>query len=185
MCLPEGDDEYIAFTTDGFVEVAAGSYDVEVTTNPPTRQTVTVVADEIVTVQLGGIGTIQLVDAQGNPTNDYNFYVFPEGDDDYIFFGTDGLAEVAAGAYDVEVWRAIDRQTVTVWRTSVACAAGRHRHIAISRCRRTHRRNRLYVYPEEDSTPPLWAMARRLVAATMKWNLPASWHALSSDRDGR
>jgi hypothetical protein len=101
--FPEGEDEYIFFSVDGFAEVAAGSYDVEVSTLPPTRQTVTVVAGEVATVQLGGIGTIQLVDANGEPTDDYNFYIFPEGEDEYIFFSVDGFAEVAAGSYEVEV----------------------------------------------------------------------------------
>jgi hypothetical protein len=73
-----------------------GAYDVEVATHPrharpsplPQARRLQIIA---------GNGTVQLVDADGAPTDAYNFYVCPEGDDDYIAFTTSGSVQVAEG----------------------------------------------------------------------------------------
>lgn len=111
---PAGGDRMIAGSVTGAMTIAEGTYDVDVYTNPRAQQTVTVVAGEITTIQLGGMGTIQIVDSDGSPNNDYAFYVSPQGGNQIVATGF-GSAEVAAGTYEVQVYtNPITRQTVTV-----------------------------------------------------------------------
>lgn len=99
----------------GALEVAPGTYDIEIDTNPRTRQTVTVSAGETATFTLPMPGTLQLVDAEGNPNSDYALFIYPVGSNRYFEVGYGGTMEIAAGIYDVEIdTNPRTRQTVTV-----------------------------------------------------------------------
>src|SRR5690606_41089580 len=98
---PEGGNTSVAAGF-GSTEIAAGTYDVEVSTSPRSTFTITVNSGETTTIQLGVQGTIQIVDAAGNLADNYAFYVSPEGENNIIATGF-GSTEVAAGTYDVEV----------------------------------------------------------------------------------
>ena len=113
--FPEGSTGQTIYSNDGMVELLAGTYEVEVATNPPTRETVVIESGQTTQIVLPGIGTIQIVDADGNPTTGYAYYVYPEGTDQYVAYSSGRMTQVAEGSYDVEVYT-VPRtfQTVTV-----------------------------------------------------------------------
>jgi hypothetical protein len=112
---PEGGNAQTIFASDGAVDLVGGSYDVEVQTDPPSRETVFITPDQITQITLPSIGTLQLVDAEGHPTDEYPFRVHPEGSDAFVNLVSGGAIDLNAGTYDVEVLSNPRlRQTVTV-----------------------------------------------------------------------
>jgi hypothetical protein len=113
--FPEGGNAQTIFASGGGVDLIAGSYDVEVQTDPPTRETVVITPDQISQIVLSVIGTVQLVDAEGNPTAEYPFWVYPEGSDAPASLVRGGTIDLTEGTYEVEVLSNPRlRQTVTV-----------------------------------------------------------------------
>lgn len=111
----------------GPVELAPGTYNVEVYTTPITTIQVTVTEDETVDVPVGvgGIGTIQVVTADGQPTDEYAFYVYDPATEVMVTSGF-GPIEIAAGTYSVEVY------TTPVTRTQVTVIDGETANIPIA-----------------------------------------------------
>jgi hypothetical protein len=113
--FPEGGNAQTIFASGGAVNLIAGSYDVEVQTDPPTRETVVIMPDQISQIVLSVIGTVQLVDAEGNPTAEYPFWVYPAGSDNPVHLVRGGSVDLTEGSYDVEVLSNPRlRQTITV-----------------------------------------------------------------------
>ena len=112
---PEGGNAQTIFASAGVVDLIAGSYDVEVQTDPSTRETVVITPDQITQIVLSVIGTVQLVDAEGNPTAEYPFWVYPVGGDNPVNLVSGGSIDLNEGSYDVEVLSNPRlRQTITV-----------------------------------------------------------------------
>lgn len=111
----ESGSRYTTIVTDGSVDLLEGTYQAEVQTNPPLDETVTITAGETTQIVLPAIGAIEIIDAEGNPTDEYAFYVYPEGGGTLITGTVTGRANLAAGTYDVDVYtNPALHQTVTV-----------------------------------------------------------------------
>jgi hypothetical protein len=94
---------YLELAAQGAIEMNAGEYGVEIGTIPPTTLTVTVTGGATTEVMLPEIGTLQLVDANGNPTDEYGFWLIDPETGSYIDLIGEGSADLVVGTYDIEV----------------------------------------------------------------------------------
>ncbi len=87
---------------DGSVSVLAGVYDVRINTNPETIMQVEVGEGETLSIPIGGVGAIQLVDESGAPVTRYPFALYSPDTQEWLAGGNE-MIEVLSGTYDLRI----------------------------------------------------------------------------------